>query len=486
MTLRRTKILCTLGPATDKPETLLAMIQAGANVFRLNFSHGKPEEHRYRVDLVREIAAQAQAHVALLGDLQGPKIRVSRFKEGKVNLVAGAKFTLNMTLDKDAGTVEEVGVDYPVLYDDCEPGNILLLDDGRLEFKILEKAYPKLICEVILGGVLSNNKGINRQGGGLTAPALTEKDEQDIKLATEFNLDYVAVSFPRTDEDMHRARELLNAAGSGAALVSKIERAEVVNDLDLLDQVMLASDAVMVARGDLGVEIGDAQLIGVQKHIIHRARQLNRVVITATQMMETMIQSPFPTRAEVFDVANAVLDGTDAVMLSAETATGAFPVQAVQAMARTCLGAEQHPVARVSHHRMDETFERVDEAIAMAAMYTANHLEGVAAIICLTESGATPLWMSRIRSGLPIFALSPNAPVLRKVALYRGVIPLSFDATKVPRGSISRSAIDLLVKHEHVKRGDYVIITRGDSLGIMGGTNTLKIFKVGEEHTAPE
>lgn len=485
MTLRRTKILCTLGPATDKPETLLAMIQAGANVFRLNFSHGNAEDHRRRVELVREIARNAQAHVALLGDLQGPKIRIARFKDNKVTVKPGATFTLNMTLDKNAGDENEVGVDYPAIFDDCEPGNILLLDDGRIEFKVIEKAYPKLTCEVVLGGILSNNKGINRQGGGLTAPALTEKDEADIKLAAEFKLDYVAVSFPRTDDDMHRARQLLREAGSEAALVSKIERAEVVNDLDQLDQVMLASDAVMVARGDLGVEIGDAQLIGVQKHIIHRARQLNRVVITATQMMETMIQSPFPTRAEVFDVANAVLDGTDAVMLSAETATGEYPVQAVQAMARTCLGAEQHRVARVSHHRLDETFERVDEAIAMAAMYTANHLEGVAAIMCLTESGATPLWMSRIRSGLPIFALSPNDPVLRKVSLYRGVVPMFFDPTTVSVENVNSAAIELLERAGHVKRGDYVIITRGDSLGIMGGTNTLKIFKVGEASTAP-
>ncbi|HET8706975.1 MAG TPA: pyruvate kinase [Pseudomonadales bacterium] len=485
MTLRRTKILSTLGPATDDPETLLAMIQAGANVFRLNFSHGKAEEHRRRVEMVREIAGKANAHIALLGDLQGPKIRIARFKNGKIVLKPGARFTLNMTLDKEAGDENEVGVDYPAIFEDCEPGNILLLDDGRVEFKVVEKRYPKLICEVILGGALSNNKGINRQGGGLTAPALTEKDEADIKLAAEFQLDYVAVSFPRSDDDMHRARQLLREAGSDAALVAKIERAEVVNDLDQLDQVILASDAVMVARGDLGVEIGDAQLIGVQKHIIHRARQLNRVVITATQMMETMIQSPFPTRAEVFDVANAVLDGTDAVMLSAETATGAYPVQAVQAMARTCLGAEQHRVARVSHHRMDETFARVDEAIAMAAMYTANHLEGVAAILCLTESGATPLWMSRIRSGLPIFALSPNAPVLRKVALYRGVVPMYFDPTTVAFEQVNAAAVELLERSGHVKDGDYVIITRGDSLGIMGGTNTMKIFKVGQTSTAP-
>ena len=404
---RRTKIVTTLGPGTDNPEILEQLILAGANVVRLNFSHGEPEDHRMRANLVRDISAKHGRYVAVLGDLQGPKIRISRFKESKIDLEVGADFALDSSLANDAGDQLQVGIDYKELPKDVVQDDQLLLDDGRIQLRVLSVAGDRIKCKVLLGGTLSNNKGINRKGGGLSAPSLTDKDRQDILIAADIGIDYLAVSFPRSADDIREATNLIRNAGSKAGVIAKIERSELISQPELLDQIIDASAGVMVARGDLGVEIGDAALVGVQKHIIKRARSLNKLVITATQMMESMISSPVPTRAEVFDVANAVLDGTDAVMLSAETATGAYPVTVVETMSRVCIGAEQHKIAVVSDHRVDSEFESIDEAIAMATMYTANHLQGVKAILCLTESGATPLWMSRIRFRNPDFCLNP-------------------------------------------------------------------------------
>ena len=478
--LKRTKIVATLGPATDTEEAIKSLIEAGANVFRLNYSHGEAQDHISRAEKIRKIAKEMDCYIGILGDLQGPKIRISKFKNTKAEIKAGDEFTLDAELDRDSGTHQSVGIDYKELPQDVKVGNHLMLDDGRIQLEVIETTSSKIICKVIVGGTLSNNKGINLLGGGLSAPALTDKDKQDIKTAVSMDVDYLAVSFPRTADDMHHARKLLNEAGGDCALVSKIERAETVNDPKALDDIIAASDAVMVARGDLGVEIGDAQLIGVQKRIIERARALNRVVITATQMMESMIHNPIPTRAEVFDVANAILDGTDAVMLSAETATGDNPARTVDAMANVCLGAEDQSLAKTSNHRIDIEFERVDETIAMAAMYSANHLKGVKAIIALTESGSTALWLSRIRSGIPIFALSRSISTLRKVSLYRGVEALQFDPTLLARHDVNRLAVEELVEHGHVKNGDLVIITKGDSMGTLGGTNAMKIVRVGE------
>ncbi len=478
--MRRTKIIATLGPACDSPEGISALIRAGVDVFRLNFSHGSIDDHRQRAAWVRASAAAAGRFVALLGDLQGPKIRISRFAQGKVKLTTGQAFILDAGLDQDKGDDQRVGIDYKALVDDSQPGDVLLLDDGRLTLTVTEVRGQQIHCQVLQGGTLSNNKGINRQGGGLSASALTPKDKQDIISAAEIEVDYLAVSFPRDAADMQYARSLLEATGSRAGLIAKIERAEAVADNGVLDDIIRASDAVMVARGDLGVEIGDAELIGVQKHIIQRARKLNRVVITATQMMESMIQSPMPTRAEVFDVANAVLDGTDAVMLSAETAAGAYPVEAVQSMVRVALGAESHPQTRISRHRMDQEFTEVDESISMAAMYAANHLKGVKAIICMTETGATPLLMSRISSGLPIFALTPHARIQQRVALYRGVQAVPFDGATMQYHEINQRAVNQLLENGVVMDGDLVIITKGDYVNVHGGTNTLKIVRVGQ------
>lgn len=387
MARRRTKIVATLGPATSDADTIEKMILAGMDVARLNFSHGSPDEHRERCRTVRRIAEKHGRYVAIMGDLQGPKIRIARFLNNSVTLTEGETFTLSNTFDGTAGTERIVGIDYPSLVADCAPGDELLLDDGRIVLRVDTVDTHSVHTTVTQGGPLSNNKGINRRGGGISAESLTDKDRQDILVAAELELDYIAVSFPRYGSDIDRARDLVRQAGSQAWIIAKIERAEAVADDDALDDIVSVSDGVMVARGDLGVEIGDARLVGIQKRIIQHARTLNKVVITATQMMESMISSPMPTRAEVSDVANAVLDYTDAVMLSGESAAGQYPVETVAAMARICVGAEQEPTSGRSQHRLGQTFSRCDETIALSAMYAANHFPGIKAIISLTESG---------------------------------------------------------------------------------------------------
>lgn len=475
---RRTKIVSTLGPATDEPGVLEQIILAGVNVVRMNFSHGSPEDHQKRAEKIREISAKHGCVVAILGDLQGPKIRIARFADGPIKLEEGAQFALDSALERDAGNQTEVGIDYKELPNDVNPGDALLLDDGRVVLKVDSIKGTRIQTSVVNGGKLSNNKGINRQGGGLTAPALTEKDHNDIKTAVKIGVDYLAVSFPRNAEDMHLARKLVREAGGDINLVAKIERAEAVRDHEVLDALISASDAVMVARGDLGVEIGDAQLIGVQKHIIDRARALNRGVITATQMMESMISNPLPTRAEVFDVANAVLDGTDAVMLSAETAAGKYPVQTVEAMVRVIRGAELHPEAETQPKRAKSAETAVDEAIAMAAMYTAGNMLKIKAIACMTESGSTPLLMSRFGARLPIIAFSRSESTLRRVALFRGVETMLFGSEKIDSEDVNEHAIAALRKVDLVEPGDLVLLSKGDKANVHGGTNTLKILRV--------
>lgn len=474
-TLRRTKIVVTLGPSLDNRDMLTRVIQAGADVFRANFSHGTLETHEQRIAMVRDIAKEHNKVVAILVDLQGPKIRVARFKNKKVTLEEGQAFVFDTELNEDEGTEQSVNLDYKHLPHDVHPGDTLLLDDGRLVMRVDKTDAHRIHCTVLVGGDLSNNKGINRLGGGLSAEALTEKDRIDIKEAVRLQADYVAISFPRNADDVKEARTLLKAAGGNQGIVAKIERAEAVTHIE---EIIRAADGIMVARGDLGVELGDAELPGVQKHIIHAARALNKPVITATQMLETMTYNTIPTRAEVSDVANAVLDGTDAVMLSQETAVGKYPDKAVAAMDRICLSAEKNPSAKKSRHRFESHFKYVDEAIAMATMYTANHLD-IKAIITLTESGNTPLWMSRIKSSIPIYGLSRHATTQRRMALYRGVYPIQFDATHIDRRVINHSAIEVLQKRGILKEGDLVIITKGDLIGIHGKTNSMKIVTVG-------
>ena len=475
---RRTKILATLGPATDSLEKIQELIAAGANTVRMNFSHGQAEDHIERAKRVREAAKNLGKYVAILGDLQGPKIRVARFAEGAIQLSIGDSFTLDAELDRDAGDAKQVGIDYKALPDDVSAGDILLLDDGRIQLKVTGVEGRKVLTEVTVGGKLSNNKGINRQGGGLSAEALTEKDKKDIITAAEIGVDFLAVSFPRSGEDLNYARKLAEEAGCYAKICAKVERAETVATDEAITDIISASDAVMVARGDLGVEIGDAELVGVQKKLIARSRQLNKIVITATQMMESMIDSPMPTRAEVMDVANAVLDGTDAVMLSAETAAGSFPIETVQAMARVCEGAETHPSVKISKHRMDELFSSTSESIALSAVYAANHLPSVKAIVGLTESGNTPKLMSRITTSLPIIAMSRHEGTLNTMALFRGVKPVYFDSSKSEPGQLKYDVVAALKAKGLVQSGDNIILTYGDEMEKIGATNTLKIVEV--------
>jgi pyruvate kinase len=473
--VRRTKIVATLGPATESDAALDKLIKAGVDVVRLNFSHGTAAEHQARAEKIRRIGLANKRHLAILADLQGPKIRLEKFKQGNIDLAVGDSFCLDTACPDGEGDQQRVGVTYQKLPQDVKAGNTLVLDDGRIVLTVDAVAGTRIECTVEIGGELSDNKGINLKGGGLTAEVLTDKDRADLKTAAKINCDYLAVSFPRNADDMMQARKLLEAEGSQAGLVAKIERAEA---LDNLEEIIQASDAIMIARGDLGVEIGDAKLPAIQKQIIRTARRLNCVVITATQMMESMRDNPVPTRAEVFDVANAVLDGTDAVMLSAETATGSYPSQTVLAMSDICLNAELQSRAIKSRHRMDDTFSRVDEAVAMAAMYTANHLD-VRAIATLTESGSTSLWMSRISSGIPIYALSRHESTNRKVNLYRGVFPVYFPTIHTNHAEANMEAVDLMKKHGTIADGDLVIITKGDLMGAGGGTNAMKIVEVG-------
>ncbi|MBS3800288.1 MAG: pyruvate kinase [Thioalkalivibrio sp.] len=474
--MRRTKIVATLGPATESEEAIEAIIRSGVDVVRLNFSHGDAEDHRLRLQRLRTAANRVGRCVGVLGDLQGPKIRIDRFRDGTIRLEEGAAFALDADLARDAGDATQVGLTYKALPEDVQPEDVLLLDDGRIVLRVTAVNGARIETRVVVGGELSDNKGINRQGGGLSAPAITDKDREDIRLAAELEVDYLAVSFPRSAQDLHLARSLLKDAGWEAGICAKIERSEA---LDAIDEIIAATEVIMIARGDLGVEIGDAELPGVQKTLISRARSLNRLVITATQMMETMIQNPIPTRAEVFDVANAVLDGTDAVMLSGETATGRYPARTIASMDRVCEAAERQRAARQSDHRMDSIFGRVDEAIAMATMYTANHLD-VAAIAALTESGSTALWMSRISSGIPIFAITRHESTSRRMTLYRGVYPVPLNPIPESHESVNRAAIDLLKAEGVVQDGELVIITKGDLQGQHGGTNAMKIVRVGE------
>jgi pyruvate kinase len=451
-----------------------AIIAAGVDVVRLNLSHDTHERHRERVRLVRERALATGQELAILMDLQGPKIRIGRFHEGAVELANGDTFAIDSACLLADGDQTQVGTTYPELADDVRPGDVLLLDDGAIELLVNGVTGGRIDCTVVIGGKLSNAKGINKKGGGLSAPALTDKDKTDIRFAAEIGADYLAVSFVRSADDVNLARELLRAAGGQGGIVAKIERAEALN---CLDEIIKASDVIMVARGDLGVEIGDAKLPAVQKQLIKRTRDLNRATITATQMMQSMIENAIPTRAEVFDVANAVLDGTDAVMLSAESSVGRFPVQVVEALDRVCVEAERQ-VTR-SGHRLDSVFGRVDEAIAMATMYTANHLS-VKAIAALTETGSTVKWMSRISSGIPIYAMSPSAETRRKARVFRGVYPLSFDMQCQEVSEVNLAVLEELKQRGAVHDGDLVIITEGDRCGVEGQTNIMKIMRVGE------
>ncbi|GGC83978.1 pyruvate kinase [Undibacterium terreum] len=475
--LRGTKIVATIGPASSDPAVLKRMLLAGVNVVRLNFSHGKAQDHIDRATMVRAVAAECGREIAIMADLQGPKIRIGKFENGKIEINNGDKFILDA--ECPMGNQERVGLDYKALPRDVRTNDVLLLNDGLIVLVVDKIVGSEIHTTVRIGGELSNNKGINRQGGGLTAPALTAKDMEDIKTAMSFQADYIAVSFPKNATDMEMARQLSNIAGEAYGhkpmMIAKIERAEAI---PLLQEILDASDGIMVARGDLAVEVGNAAVPALQKRMIKMARASNKVAITATQMMESMIFNAVPTRAEVSDVANAVLDGTDAVMTSAETASGKYPVETVEAMAAICLEAEAFQECKLDADFMNQTFTRIDQSIAYGALFTAYHLR-VKAIAALTESGSTTLWMSRHMIDIPLFALTPSIATQRKAALYRNVQTFELPAS-TDRDVVLKAAENLLLENGVVNKGDMIVVTWGEPMGEVGGTNSLKIVRVGE------
>jgi pyruvate kinase len=477
--MRSTKIVATLGPASSHAAVLERMFLAGVDVVRLNFSHGSTEDHLARAELVRTTCRKVGRTVGIMVDLQGPKIRVGKFKDGKIALKTGDAFILDAATEA-LGDQARVGLDYKELPRDVRAGDVLLLDDGRIELDVQEVRGAEIHTTTRHGGWLSNNKGINRKGGGLTAPALTPKDIDDIRTAARMKADFVAVSFPKSGADMYMARELLRAAGGHALIIAKIERAEAI---PALEDIMHACDGIMVARGDLAIEVGDATVPALQKRMIRQAREMNKLTITATQMMESMISSPVPTRAEVSDVANAVLDGTDAVMLSAESASGQYPVETVAAMHRICVEAEKSQNVTLDREFLDRVFTRVDQSIAMAALFTAYHLK-VKAIASLTESGSTALWMSRLNCGVPIFALTAQTYTRYRCSLFRDTYPLMVKYVGDDREELLAESEAVLVRHGVVKEGDLIVLTIGEPIGKAGGTNTMKIVKVGAPHGA--
>lgn len=479
--MRRTKIIATLGPATDEPGVLEKLIAAGVDVFRLNYSHQTHNHHEKRMKEIRRLSLEYKHAVAVIADLQGPKIRIENFKGGKIQLKEGGNFKINTKLSSDSGDESQVGISYKQLANDLKLNDRLLIDDGRIVLGVLSIDNHIIDCEVITGGELTNSKGINLQGGGLSADALTNKDIEDMKHAAKIEVDFVAISFPRDAKDIKKARKMMKDCNCNAQIIAKIERADALNHIE---EIIKESDVIMIARGDLGVEVGDAALPPIQKSLIKKARDMDRAVITATQMMESMIENKIPTRAEVFDVANAVIDGTDAVMLSGETSIGHYPDEAVKSMSRICEVAEKQRSVRESDHRINQRFETISEAVAMSSMYSANHI-GAKAICSLTETGGTCLWMSRISSGIPIYAFTRHTATRRRVALYRGVYPMKFDITHTDPLEANKQMIDQLIEQNVVVEGDFVIITKGDLRGKRGATNNMKIIQVGQalEHT---
>ncbi len=479
--MRRTKIIATLGPATDEPGVLEKLIAAGVDVFRLNYSHQTHNHHEKRMKKIRRLSLEYKHAVAVIADLQGPKIRIENFKSGKIQLKEGGNFKINTKLSSDSGDESQVGISYKQLANDLKLNDRLLIDDGKIVLSVLSIDNYIIDCEVITGGELTNSKGINLQGGGLSADALTNKDIEDMKHAAKIEVDFVAISFPRDAKDIKKARKMMKDCNCNAQIIAKIERADALNHIE---EIIKESDVIMIARGDLGVEVGDAALPPIQKSLIKKARDMDRAVITATQMMESMIENKIPTRAEVFDVANAVIDGTDAVMLSGETSIGHYPDEAVKSMSRICEEAEKQRSVRVSDHRINQRFETISEAIAMSSMYSANHI-GAKAICSLTETGGTCLWMSRISSGIPIYAFTRHTATRRRVALYRGVYPMKFDNTHTDPLEANKQMIDQLIEQNVVVERDFVIITKGDLRGKRGATNNMKIIQVGQalEHT---
>ena len=472
--MRRTKIICTIGPGCEKVETLKKMMQAGMDVARLNFSHGTYAEHEKRIKLVRQAASEVGHNVALLLDTKGPEIRIGKFKEEPVTLTEGNKVIL--TTEELLGDSERIHVNYSGLPGDVKPGDTILIADGLIELKVLSISDKEIECKILNGGKLTGQKGVNVPGVKVNLSALTERDISDIKFGIEQNMDFIAASFVRKSADVLAIREVLEGAGADLDIIAKIENREGV---DNVSEIIKVADGIMVARGDLGVEIPAEEVPLLQKRIIEKCNRLGKPVITATQMLESMIQNPRPTRAEASDVANAIFDGTDAIMLSGETAVGKYPVEAVKMMAKIAECSEKalNYEEILSKKRLVQT-RTVTDSISYATCAMAHDLEA-SAIITATQTGYTSIMVSKYRPKAPVIAVTPRESIKRKMALIWGVKSVMTVETKTTDEMIS-AAVNFTLAAGLIKSGDLVVITAGVPVGIHGTTNLIRVHTVGD------
>ena len=468
--LRRTKIVATIGPATSSPEVLKALIEAGATTLRLNFSHGTHSEHQRSVRLIRQIAFELNRPVGILQDLQGPKIRLGRFENGPVIVNKGDRFTLTSHLIP--GSQTKSCVTYDLLAEEVPAGSAILIDDGRVEMLVeeVDRATKELHCRVTVEGTLSNNKGVNFPGVYLSIKALTDKDREDLMFGLDQGVDWVALSFVRNPQDVLEIKDIISSAGKQVPVIAKIEKHEAIEQMEA---ILALCDGVMVARGDLGVELPAEDVPILQKRLIVTANRLGIPVITATQMLDSMVHSPRPTRAEVSDVANAILDGTDAVMLSNETAVGKYPVEAVATMARIAIRTEQEEALASAHASVKSLRRSIPNAISQAVGQIAEQL-GAAAIMTLTKTGSTARNVSKFRPRTPILAVTPHVDVARQLQLVWGVKPLlMLDLPST--GQTFQAAINIALEKQLLSQGDLVVMSAGTLQGVSGSTDLIKV-----------
>jgi pyruvate kinase len=463
---RRTKIVATIGPATSSPEVLRSLIEAGATTLRLNFSHGTHDDHQHSIRLIRQLSFELNQPVGILQDLQGPKIRLGRFEDGSIVLKTGDRYILTSNLMIGNQTMN--CVTYDLLAEEVPEGATILLDDGRVEMRVEEvkRSAGELHCQVVVGGVLSNNKGVNFPGVYLSIKAMTDKDRKDLTFGLDQGIDWVALSFVRNPQDVLEIKELISAAGKQVPVIVKIEKHEAIEEMEA---ILSISDGVMVARGDLGVELPAEDVPILQKRLIATANRRGIPVITATQMLDSMVHSPRPTRAEVSDIANAILDGTDAIMLSNETAVGKYPIEAVKTMAQIALRMEQEPPTR----QINDSGRSIPNAISQAVARIAGQLDA-AAIMTLTKSGATARNVSKFRPQKPILAVTPHVDVARQLQLVWGVKPLL--VLDLPStGQTFQAAVSVAQEKQPLHEGDLVVMTAGTLQGVSGSTDLVKV-----------
>ncbi|NQY41843.1 MAG: pyruvate kinase, partial [Legionellales bacterium] len=445
--LRRTKIIATLGPATQENLSLVSLLDTGVDLVRLNFSHGNHQQHVENIKRIRQWSKTNNREIGIIADIQGSKIRLGEVSNSEIEIHKDELILIDPKFS-DPGNNKIIGVNYKDIASELEIKDILLIDDGLIKFEVVDIIQDRITCKILNDGILKSNKGINREGGGLSGISFTSKDQQDLDFALSHRVDFIALSFVRDQNDILKVRQLIKAANINIHIIAKIENKQ---SLQNLTEIINSADGIMVARGDLGLEIGIENVPFFQKHLISKTRELNKPVITATQILESMTTKTMPTRAEVSDIANAILDCTDAIMFSGETASGEHPDLVVHTANKICLSSEKNPTTAISQHRIEKKFSRIDESIAMASMYIANH-QDIQAIVCITTTGTTPLLMSRIRSNIPIYAISPNITIIRIMNLYRNVYPIMFNYTKYQHTSINQRVINELLELNLIKK----------------------------------